>query len=354
MSLQQLMSLLRARWKLALVTWLGVVASTVAISLLIPEQYTASTSVLVDVKSPDPIVGITLPALVMPGYMATQVAIVNSDRVAQKVVALLKLAENPEARERWLNDTNGKGTIEVWLWQSLQKRLDVKPSRESNVININYKAVDPKFAAEIANAFAKAYIDTTVDLRAEPARQYADWFDDQGKTLRQNLEKAQARLSAYQQEHGIVAPDERLDTETAKLNELSAQLTVAHSQTMEARSKQGAPDTLPDYLQSITVQRLKDRIAEQHAKLEALGRNVGGNHPDYQRLQSEIASLDAALAVEKRQIDASFAAASGVGKGREAALRQAVEAQKRNSCRLGEQGTTLPFLPATSRRRTKH
>ena len=68
----------------------------------------------------------------------------------------------------------------------------------------------PEFAAAVANAFAHAYMSTTIELKVEPARQYADWFGTQGKELRDRLEKAQAKLSAYQQEHGIVASDERV------------------------------------------------------------------------------------------------------------------------------------------------
>jgi len=115
----------------------------------------------------------------------------------------------------------GKGRLEIWLADLLQKKLEVKPSRESNVISVSYKAVDPGFAAAVANAFTQAYIETNIELKVAPARQYAQWFGEQGKSLRDNLEKAQAKLSAYQQEHGIVAIDERLDNETAKLNELS-------------------------------------------------------------------------------------------------------------------------------------
>ena len=50
--------------------------------------------------------------------------------------------------------------------------------------------------------------------------------------LRDNLEVTQAKLSKYQQEHGIVSVDNRLDVESMRLNDLSAQLVVAQSQAM--------------------------------------------------------------------------------------------------------------------------
>ena len=347
MSLQQFLLILRARYKIILLVLLTTVAATVAASLLLPAQYTATATVVVDVKSPDPIAGIMLPALIMPGYMATQVDIINSDRVALKVVKMLKLDQSPQAKEQWLDDTEGKGKIEVWLAAVLQKKLDVKPSRESNVISINYKAVEPIFAAAVANAFAKAYLDTNIELKVEPARQYAEWFGAQGASLRDNLEKAQRSLSDYQQQHGIVANDERLDSETYKLNELSTQLTIVQGQTNDVRSKQrsgGASDTLPEVVQNALIMNLKSQIAALEGKLQDLAGNVGRNHPQYQRQEAEIASLKQKLEVETRQIISGFSTSSAVGKDKESELRSAIEAQKHKLLQLKRERDELAVL----------
>ena len=113
MNLQQFLLILRARYKLALMMLLATVIVTVAVSLLLPKQYIATSAVVVDVKSPDPVIGVYLPAMSMPGYMATQVDVLNSDRVAHKVVAMTKLEQNPEAMAQWQQATGGKGKIEV-------------------------------------------------------------------------------------------------------------------------------------------------------------------------------------------------------------------------------------------------
>ena len=70
---------------------------------------------VIDVKSPDPIAGMVLPGMMAPGYMATQVNIINSDRVAQRVVKLLRMEESPAIREQWMEATEGKGQMHAWL-----------------------------------------------------------------------------------------------------------------------------------------------------------------------------------------------------------------------------------------------
>ena len=330
MNLQQFIRILIARHRLVLYTLLGTVSVTVAISLLLPAQYKAYTSVVVDVKSPDPIAGMVLPALVMPGYMATQVDIINSDRVARKVVRNLRLDQNPKVIEDWKDATEGKGAIDAWLADLLQRKLDVKPSRESNVINIGFKANDPVFAAAVANAFAQAYIETNIELKVEPAKQYTAWFESRSRELRANLEAAQKRLADYQQAHGIVATDDRLETENQKLMELQGQLVQAMGQTADAASKRSSAgdDTLPEVMQSGVIQQLKSDIARAEGRLQDLSGRLGRNHPQYQGAESELHMLKQKLAEETVRVSNSIHTAGRIGKGKEAEIRANIEKTK--------------------------
>src|SRR6266850_1481588 len=324
MSLQQFLMILRGRLMLVASILIGTVAVIVAASLVLPKKYTATAAVVVDVKSPDPITGTMLHAMVMPGYMATQRDIITSDRVAQKVVKLLKLDEVPSKKEQWLQSTQGRGSLVAWLADGLQKKLDVRPSRESNVIDISYRAGDPAFAAAVANAFAQAYIDASIELRTEPAR-----------------------LSEYQQNYGIVASDERLDSETTKLNDLSAQLTVAQGQATDARSKQrsgSAGNTLPEVVQNPLIHTLKADVARQEAKLQEVAGNLGKNHPQYQRMESELASLKQRLEAETRVITSGFGTATAVSKDKEAELTAAIAAQKKKLLEMRQARDQLSTL----------
>ena len=346
MTLQQFLLILRARARVALYTLLATVLTTLVVSLLLPKQYPAGTGVVIDVKSPDPIMGMVLPGMISPGYMATQVDIINSDRVAQRVVKLLRMDENPTIQEQWKDATEGKGDIVVWLANLLQIKLDVKPSRESNVININYTGADPAFAAALANAFAQAFIDVSLDLKVEPARQNALWFEGQTKMARDKLEGAQKALSGFQQKAGIVATDERFDFETAKLNELSTQLTIVQGQTSDSHSKtkSGGSDTLAEVMQNPLIQGLKSDIARLDAKLQESNINLGKNHPQTQRVESELASLRSKLAAETKAVSSSLGTSYQVGKQKEVELRQAIEDQKASLLDLSKQRDEISVL----------
>lgn len=347
MTLQQLLLTLRARMRVVLVIVLGSMLVAVAVSLVLPKKFTASTAVVIDVRSPDPIVGMVLPGMISPSYMATQVDIINSDRVAQRAARLLHLADDPDFSKKWQEATDGKGEYLVWLANELQKKLDVKPARESNVININYSGPDSAFVASAANAFAQAYIDVNLDLKVEPARQNAAWFEGQTKLVRERLEAAQKAYSDYQQKAGIVATDERLDSEVARLNELSTQLTVVQGQTSESHSKHlaaGGSGTLPEVMQSPLINSLKTDISRLESKLQESNVNLGKNHPQTQRSESELAALKARLDGETRKIVSSIGTAYEVSKQNEKELRDAIEQQKARLLGLSRQRDEISVL----------
>jgi chain length determinant protein EpsF len=332
MSFQQFISILIARKRYFYTIFAIVVATTTVVSLLLPRQYTASATVLVDVKSPDPVMGGFIQALTMPGYMATQNDIITSDRVAIRVVKMMGFDKDPAMVQAWKDDTDGKGAVESYYAALLSKKLDVKPSRESNVIDIEYTNNDPKFAAQVANAFAEAYIATNVELMVEPAKQYADWFVERSKQVKERLEKAQAALSAYQLAKGIVSVDERLDVENTRLNELSTQLTMLEAQKNDAKSRQAGAKTSiesnPDIINNTVVQNLRASITSAEAKLQQESNRLGQNHPQIREQQAELESLKARLRAEMANVAKGLGVNTQVSMQKESEVRDALEAQK--------------------------
>lgn len=359
MTLQQLLRILRARAGVAIAITVLTIMTALAVSLLLPKTYSASTAVVIDVKSPDPIAGVVLPGLISPGYMATQVDIINSGRVALRVVDLLKLQADPLLRQQWAEAIEGKTAgagdqavtegaeaFPVWIASQLHKKLAVKPARESNVINIGFSGRDPEFVARAANAFAQAYIDVNLELKVEPARQNASWFEGQVQLVRDRLESAQRAYSAYQQKSGIVATDERVDFETNRINELSTQLSVVQGETTDAHSRSLAASngTLSDVMQNPLIASLKTDVARLEAKLQESSGNLGRNHPQIQRAESELASLKGRLDGETAKIIGSIGTSYQIGKLRETELRAAIEAQKTRLLGLNRQRDEIAVL----------
>lgn len=328
MNFTQFLLVLNARKWIILGVLLVTVATTAAISLWLPREYTATATLIVDSKSKDPFTGQLLPAQMFPGYMATQVDIIRSPHVAARVVQGLKLADAPGTRDQFMEATEGKGTVEQWLGGVLLKKLDVEPSRESSIFRVSFTGTNPEFSAIIANAFAKAYVETNLDLRVAPARQTAAWFDQQIAQLRDNLDQAQQKLTAYQREKGLVESDERLDVETRRMAELSGQMVAAQSASYDASSRTRDSASLPEVINNPVVQNLKAQVAQGEGKLAELSNRVGVNHPDFIRLKAEVDSYRARLANEIATATRGVGATAGAARQRFSELTAAFERQK--------------------------
>ena len=340
MSLRQFLSILLARWKLATTILVGLVLVALGLSLSSPNQYTASASVVLDIK-PDPISMAAYGVMTSPAYMATQFDILKSERVSQRVVRALRLNESHESRQSWLKTTEGKGDFEAWLATFLQKGMDVKVVRESNVISVEYQSSDPKFAALAANAYVQAYADTVRDMRVDPAKQYLSFFDSRAKQMQAELEKAQAKLSAYQKQKGIVATDERVDVETTRLNELSAQIVMMQALSAESSSRQSAAqgrtaDQMQDVLLNPVIGGLKSNLSQAEARLQELNSRLGDNHPMVIEAKANIASLRGKLQAETAKVTSGVSLSNSINRQREAEIRGAYEAQRQKILRMKE------------------
>lgn len=337
MTFGQFLSILRARWKVALLTFAVIVVATIGASVVWPKKYTAVASVVVDAK-PDPVSAMMYPGMASPAFMATQVDILQSDRVARRVVRNLKLDQNPQIRAQWQEATGGEGAIEPWLADVFQRSMDVKPSRESNVITVSYKAPDPRFAAALANAFVQAYIDTSLEMRVDPARQYSNFFDVRAKAAREALETAQGKLSAFQREKGIIATDERLDVENARLNELSSQLVALQAVATESTSRQAQAqaqgDKIQDVLSNPLISGLKADLTRNEARLQELNARYGDKHPQVVEAKASIAELRTRIDAEIKRVTGGVGVTNTINRQREAQVRRELDEQRAKVLRM--------------------
>jgi chain length determinant protein EpsF len=349
--MKPLLILWARRWLFA-ITVLLMVGAVGAMLMMWPKSYTATARVLADPKSTDTLTGATTGVVYPPMYAATQVDIIRSQRVAVRAVGLLKLEESAAAKSRYGQDSDQQVSFATYWADLLLRNLDVRPARDSSVIELSYSGPDPAFAAEVANAFAKAYVETTLELRVEPARDVSAFFEDRTKQFKANLEASQAKLSAFQKRSGIVSIDERLDVENARLQELSSQLVVLQAQSIDASRRASSAEqslrdgsaTLPEIQASTTIQTLKVELARLQARESDLEQRLGSNHPQLLSVRAEAEQLKAKIASETTLAARAIKKTSEVSNQREVQLQASLESQKNKVLQLKKQRDELSVL----------
>ena len=327
-----------ARHKLILSILIITILTTLIVSLHLPKSYMSTATLVLTYKGADPVTGTILPAQLNPSFMATQLDVIKSTRTALMVINQLRLDHNEVVKEQY-EASNSNLPLREWLAVFLLKNVDIETSRDSSVIGISYKGADPTFATIIANAFANAYQELSIRLTVEPSQKAAAYFTDQLNVLREKLETAQKKLTDYQHEVGIIDADTRLDIETRRLNDLSAQLIIAQAELMG--TDPGVIDHRSGETNGIVknsmISNLKLSLAQAESKFSEVSQKLGSNHPSYAGAKAEVEKLRTEL--NKYIRNTMYTAIS-----QEAEIRAALEEQKTKVLSLNRARNELHIL----------
>ncbi len=349
MNLNTLIGILLARKWAIIATTLGAIVAAIVLSLLTPKSYIASTDLLVDGRGLDPISGQSQPTRLTGGYIATQADIIRSRNVATKVIEQLELHSSP-AMINAANLTGDPARDKLRMLGFLAQGLIVIPKRDSSVLSIAFKAQDPTLAAQLADAFAQAYMYTNLELRIEPAKQTTLWYNQQLTGLRTELIEKQNALSNYQEEHNILTSSDRLDLESTKLAELSSMLISVQNERLNSQSrsdqiantKRGLLETRA--LDNPQVQKLATDLAQAQARLTELAYQVGANHPQYRQALSDVDALKKQMNRMLELISGSLQSSVELSQAREDQLKTELAEQKELVLQLSRNRNELTLL----------
>lgn len=162
--------------------------------------------------------------------------------------------------------------------KTMQSHVRVSADKKSGVITLEVDDKDPKFAADLANAYTRELTKLLGRLAVSEAQQRRSFFDQQLKDTKENLVKAETALRTVQEKSGMIVLD----------------------QQAEAIIK--------------AVAELKTKIIEREVRLKVLRTGTTAQNPDVQMLNSELAALRSELArMESASAGAPLSSASGPG-----------------------------------------
>ncbi len=331
MNLAHFLAVIRARWVPAAVVFAVVLVATIVYVATATRIYSATASLLIDSK-PDPVSALFTGGGPSPAVINTQIEILRSDRVAARVAQNLKLADTADMRAAWERSGKGSVSIQEWLTAFVQSGLEAKVAAPgSTVVDITYRSADPHLAATLANAYVQAYLETSIELRVDPAKQYSGFFTDQQKAARDALEAAQNKLSAFQKEKQIIGSDDRYDLELARLSTLTQNLVAMQQARVDASTRQGqlgSASQMAETLGNATVSALKSQLAEAELKLQELSAHYGDRNPQVQDARSAVSELRAKVARATNDVAGSVGIDARVSRQREAEIQAAIDAQR--------------------------
>ena len=232
--------------------------------------------------------------------------------------------------------------------------LSIVPVRNSRIVEIRYNSSDPVFAAEAANALAKAYIQQSLELRFNNSKEAADWLGDRLADQRKAVETSESALQAFREKNGAVAAaDSASNIVIARLTDLNAALTKAKTDRINKESLYnqlksaegtGAIDSLPVVLSNDFIQKLRSDLADLQRQQAQLAERYGPRHAEMIKIRTAVESADAKLRLELSKVIDSVKNEYQAAVAQERSLQAALDSQKGEALSMNRKGIEASVL----------
>lgn len=309
----------RRRWLIAGMTLAGMLAG-LALAVLTPPSYQARATLQLegfnndtfyrDLSPVSPLVA-NAPA---ENYLQNQVALLRSDTLARRVAEKLGIGVTPPpAWARFLapyHRLTGQtpASPEQARLLAVQHALDVRTTRNSEILEIHYSASTPARAAQGADTVAAEFIALNREHRDALVESTTEWLGKQTGELKARLEAASQALHTYAASSGIVfsGPEDQSTLAKERMRHIEDALTAAQTERAASQARfetalAAKPEALPegvlqgDYRQSVTeLQNLRRQLAD----LKTLFTPA---HPKVKSLEAQISELEKTLAQERTE-----------------------------------------------------
>lgn len=249
-SLVDLARVLIKHSKLIAAVAIVVTISTGAITLLLPNQYSSTATLLpIEKKSSgnlsslmDSMGGglglIAAQAGIGGGAADKFVTILNSRSLTEKVIESEKLLpilfedewdfSSKRWKSPWLNLTAKRSGPSLQDGVArMKERLSIGKDKKTDVISVGFTAEDPKFAAQIVNAYAANLDHYLKENALSSAKRNRIFIDGQLQKVRGEMEFYETNLRNFQQENKVVALDAQTEASVRTYADLKSKIISA-------------------------------------------------------------------------------------------------------------------------------
>ena len=249
--------------------------------------------------------------------ISTQVKVLESQSLVEKVVDRLRLHERPEfqhAPTRLASWRRALGVPESPLVPVREQALEVAannfqvvPSRRTRIVEIFSEWPDPKLAAEFANALAETFIEHNLETRWKSTQRSGEWLTKQLEELRVKLEKSEEKLQQYARISGLLFTSEKESVAEQRLRQLQLELSKAEADRIGKQSRfeianTSLPESLPDILDNGPLATYQLKLTDLRRQLAELSARFTSAHPKIKAVQVQIDQLDTVVAKERAHI----------------------------------------------------
>ena len=325
--LQVLAEIWSLKWLVVLLTLLGIAAG-VLLALSTPHRYTAVAEILVDPRDiklvQNEVTPNGLPSDATLGLIESQISVIYSNDVLQRVIDKAGLADDPEFNGKTKSlldplfalfagkeDAQSARRRQLMTLAALRDDLSVSRDAKSFVINLAVTTRDGEKSALLANLVADSFIDQLARVQSDTAKRASEALSSRLSELRERVVEAERAVETYKSDNRLVGVGGRLvdDDYIVRINDQLAKargdmttLRVRADQMKAANVDDVVTGTLPEELTSEALTRLRNNYSELAQQTATLSATLGPRHPRRIAAEDALASVRKGIAQELARI----------------------------------------------------
>jgi polysaccharide chain length determinant protein (PEP-CTERM system associated) len=265
-----------------------------ALGLVWPKVYTASTSIVVEEKR-------VIQPLMQGAAVTTDVA--DRARLAREVIYGRKIMDQILDYAGWM-----KNNLTPAEHENIIKRLTKRTTVTNvgrDIIRIEYSDDDPVRAFKTTQKFADLFISETLGAKAAESQSAYDFINKQTEAYHEKLIKAEEQLKEFRTANLDARPGSDADI-GVRLNQLQDRIQHATQDLKEAEVRKISLEQQISGEAEVasTLSRegqFRSRIAELQSRLETLRLSYRDTYPDIVQIKHQIEDLNQAIAEDQQQ-----------------------------------------------------
>jgi capsular exopolysaccharide synthesis family protein len=288
-------------------------------------------------------------------HIKTEMAIIESETVAMRVMNALKLYANPGFAGESIARRGITGTSELTpserqqLLSTYESNLNIKVAPNTEVVEVQFRNPDPILATRIANSVVDEYMERNFLERVNGTADVSLWLSKQLDEIKSSTAASQQKLADFQRDHNFLGVDESDNIVTNRLKQLNEELTQAEADRIikEGRyrlAEAGNPELIDSTLSNTTLQTLQTQHADLQARYSQLSAKYGEGYPALRELQQQMAQLNGQINAEGINVKTRLANEFHAAAETEDMIGKEFGEQKEQAHKLNEHVTEYQIL----------
>lgn len=286
---------------IAIIVICTIIATIVA--FVLPKSYQSTTLVRVKSSSSSSMAGYAA----MAAGFGIDIGGAGSSASPESYIELMKSREvlNPIIEKIDLTDEERE---KMKADDFFKKYLEITNIKKTDLINIAAYGKTPEEAQMISQGVADNFLALMTKLNKEDNSTTLKFLDERIKIAKEEMETAENKLAAYQQEHKIYAPDEQAKAIIANLNNYDTTIAQLQAQSEGDSAKlAGVTSQLEQQNASLleynvsdntNIGNIREAIVNKRVELVGLQQQFTDEHPDVIKAKEELNSLEKSLTDE--------------------------------------------------------